>query len=92
MAQILVRNIPDDVKEALRRRAAARGVSMETEVRAILEREARAGESALASEAASHGLGAVFTRLFGRIGFEDCEFQRTELDRRVVEFDAGPQR
>ena len=36
MAQLVVRNLDDDVKDRLRRRAALRGRSMEEEVRAIL--------------------------------------------------------
>jgi antitoxin FitA len=36
MAQLLVRNLDDDVKERLRQRAARRGHSMEEEVRDIL--------------------------------------------------------
>ncbi|TDC52605.1 plasmid stabilization protein [Jiangella ureilytica] len=36
MAQILVRELPDDVKERLRVRAAQRGRPLETEVRQIL--------------------------------------------------------
>lgn len=36
MSTITVRNLEDNVKQALRERAAKRGVSMEQEVRAIL--------------------------------------------------------
>lgn len=36
MAQLVVRNLDNDVKDRLRRRAARRGRSMEEEVRAIL--------------------------------------------------------
>ena len=39
MAQILVRDLPDDVKEKLRRNAAANGRSLEAEVRDVLARE-----------------------------------------------------
>jgi hypothetical protein len=39
MAQILIRNIDDAVIEALRRRAAARGTSVEEEARRILTRK-----------------------------------------------------
>ena len=42
MAQIVVRNLEDDVKEKLRRRAAAHGCSMEEEVRSILRAAANA--------------------------------------------------
>lgn len=37
MAQIVVRNLDESVKRALKRRAKARGSSMEAEARAILE-------------------------------------------------------
>ncbi len=36
MAQLVVRNLPDDVKHRLRRRASLHGRSLEGEVRAIL--------------------------------------------------------
>ena len=38
MAQLVVRNLDEEVKAKLRRRAAAHGRSMEEEVRAILAR------------------------------------------------------
>lgn len=41
MASLTVRNIEDDVKAALRLRAARRGVSVESEVRDILRAAAR---------------------------------------------------
>ena len=43
MAQLVVRNLEDEVKAKLRRRAAAHGRSMEEEVRAILRDGAEAG-------------------------------------------------
>lgn len=36
MAQLLIRNLPDDAKEALRARASAHGHTMEAEARTIL--------------------------------------------------------
>lgn len=42
MASLTVRNIEDDVKAALRLRAARHGVSMENEIRSILRTAARA--------------------------------------------------
>jgi len=41
VASILVRNLPDDAKERLRRRAMRHKRSLEAEVRAILERAAQ---------------------------------------------------
>jgi plasmid stability protein len=46
MAQILVRDIPDDVKEKLRRNAETHGRSLEAEVRDILTRVEPAESSA----------------------------------------------
>jgi plasmid stability protein len=46
MAQILIRNIDDAVIEALRRRAAARGTSVEEEARRILTRTVDLGRAA----------------------------------------------
>ena len=45
MAQVLVRNLDDDVKERLQQRARQHGHSMEEEIRDIL-RQAMAGEGA----------------------------------------------
>lgn len=36
MAQVLVRNLDDDIKQRLKKRAARHGISMEAEVRLIL--------------------------------------------------------
>jgi len=43
MAQLLVRDVPQDIVEALKRRAAERGRSAEAEHRLILEEALRAG-------------------------------------------------
>ncbi len=40
MAQVLIRNLPDDVIEAHRERAKARGRSLEQELREVIERAA----------------------------------------------------
>ena len=42
MATLTIRNVPDDVKLAIRKRAAERGVSMEQEAREALARGATA--------------------------------------------------
>jgi len=42
MAQVLVRNLDDQVVDALKQRAASRGTSLQTEVRQILEQAAQA--------------------------------------------------
>jgi plasmid stability protein len=67
MAQIVVRNLEDDVKEKLRRRAAAHGCSMEEEVRAILRAAANAEPVRKA------GLGTRIAARFAGIGLRDDE-------------------
>ena len=59
MASLVVRNIPDEVKERLRRRAAAEGRSMEAEARRIISK-------ALESDAAEgETFGELVARHFG---------------------------
>lgn len=72
MAQILVRDIEDDVKERLQRRAARHGHSMEAEVRDIL-RDALKGDQAPA------GLGTRIAARFDGIGLREGE-EIQELD------------
>jgi plasmid stability protein len=64
MAQLIVRNIENTVKDRLRRRAKRHGRSMEEEVRDIL-RNAVHDE-----EARAEGLGTEIVRLFSRAGLE----------------------
>ncbi len=67
MAQLIVRNLEDEVKAKLRRRAAAHGCSMEEEVRAILR-------AAVNTEAAKQaGLGTRIAARFAGIGLRDGE-------------------
>jgi plasmid stability protein len=66
MAQLLVRNLDDDVKAALRVRAAEHGRSMEEEVRVILR-------EAVAAERPKTGLGTEIAALFKRNGLRDGE-------------------
>ena len=51
MAQLLVRNIPRDVVEALKARAAANGRSAEAEHRLILEQALRKGRAGFREKA-----------------------------------------
>jgi plasmid stability protein len=63
MAQLVVRNLDDRLKERLRRSAAAHGRSMEEEARLILHRALPA--TALPNEPESHlGLGSKIHALF----------------------------
>ena len=67
MAQLVVRNLDEDVKVRLRRRAAANGRSMEDEVRAILR-------DAVKDEARSRGgLGSEIAALFRNVGLNENE-------------------
>ena len=50
MGQVIVRNLDDDVIEAHRRRAKARGVSLEQELRDVLSRAARSSREELLKE------------------------------------------
>ena len=67
MAQLLVRNLDEDVKARLRRRAAAHGRSMEEEVRAILRDAVKEEVQRKA------GLGTEIAALFRGIGLREGE-------------------
>ena len=69
VAQLLVRNLDDGVKEALRRRARCHGRSMEEEARLILSRAAQAED--WDSTAAGAGLGSRVAALFAGLGLEE---------------------
>jgi plasmid stability protein len=69
MAQLLVRNLDDDVKARLRVLAAEHGRSMEEEVRAIL-RQAVIPPS---TQPPTGGLGTEIAALFKGIGLRDGE-------------------
>ena len=68
MAQLLVRNIEEDVKERLRRRAKKHGCSLEELVRDILRDAAK-------DERPTGGLGSEIAALFKDIGFEEGEIR-----------------
>lgn len=70
MAQLIVRNLKDDVKAKLQRRAKAHGRSVSEEVRSILQ-------EAVASEAEPRpGLGTRIAARFAGIGFVEGEFEQ----------------
>ena len=83
MAQLIVRNLDDQVKERLAQRARRHGHSMEQEVRDIL-RDAVAGGMKAAPEV---GLGTRLTAHFAehRLDFEPPEFGAEEA--RPARFD-----
>jgi plasmid stability protein len=67
MAQLLVRNLDDDVKARLRVLAAEHGRSMEEEVRAILR------QAVEAEPPRSAGLGTRIAARFAKNGFREGE-------------------
>jgi plasmid stability protein len=67
MAQLVVRNLDDTVKEKLRRRAAARGRSMEEDVREILRNAVKADVPL------TGGLSTEIAELFRGIGLREGE-------------------
>jgi plasmid stability protein len=67
MAQILVRDIENDVKERLRRRAARHGHSMEAEVRDILR------DALKTDDTPPRGLGSRIAARFKDIGLREGE-------------------
>ena len=68
MAQILVRNIEDDVKEALRSRAKRHGSSLEEYVRDVLRAEAVRREPEV-------GLGTQIANIF-----KDCPYDMPDFE------------
>jgi len=64
VAQLVVRNIEQGVKERLRRRAKLHGQSMEEEVRDILR-------DAVRDESPAKGLGSEIAQLFKGIGLDN---------------------
>lgn len=68
MAQLLVRNLEDDVKEHLKARAQKQGVSLEELVRDILR-------AASVDKRPSGGLGSEIAALFRGKGFREGEIQ-----------------
>jgi len=67
MAQILVRDIEDDVKQRLQRRALRHGRSMEAEIRDILR------DAIKEEERPGGGLGTEIAALFKGIGLQRGE-------------------
>lgn len=68
MAQFVVRNLEEDVKQRLQTRAKRHGCSLEELVRDILRAAAK-------DERPSGGLGTEIASLFNDVGFEDGEIQ-----------------
>ena len=69
MAQVVVRQLEDEVKERLRQRAVRHGRSMEEEIRVILREAVR-------EDVPEEGLGTRLARLFSDL---DAEFEIPEI-------------
>jgi hypothetical protein len=75
MAQLVVRNLPDEVKERLKRRAKRHGRSLEAEVRALLEQAAHV-ETAPDLRPDEKGFGDLMYERFKDIGLTEDEVRR----------------
>jgi plasmid stability protein len=67
MAQFTVRKLEDDVKQRLKARAAAHGVSMEEEVRRVLR------QAVMAQLPQAQALGSRMASRFAKLGLRDHE-------------------
>lgn len=76
MAQFVVRNLDEDVKRALQRRARAHGRSMEEEVRQLLRQAVQEKPEAVG------GLGSRMSARFSEIGLDE---PLTELHGQVID-------
>ena len=81
MASITIRNLDDDVKTRLRRRAAGHGRSMEQEARVIL------AEAVDRETTPEKGLGTAIHELFKPFGGVELELPPREATREPPRFD-----
>lgn len=79
MAQLIVRNLPDPVKERLKQRAKRHGRSLEAEVRSVLEAAAAAPEEVDTGV----GLGTQLAREMGKFPLSREEWE--DFDRSLQE-------
>jgi plasmid stability protein len=77
MPQLLVRNVPPDIVEALKRQATRHGRSAEAEHRAILEGALKTGRASFRATAA-----ALREETSGRIDGQSADLIREDRDRR----------
>ncbi len=77
MPQLLVRDVPREIVEALKRQAASHGRSAEAEHRAILEKALNAGREAFRAHA-----GRLRDETQGRILGESADLIREDRDSR----------
>jgi len=81
VGQFTVRNIEDDVKARLKRRAAAHGISMEAEVRQILRNAVKVDETATGG-----GIGSRIAARFAQMGLTESLPELKGQAPRAVEF------
>jgi antitoxin FitA len=81
MAQIIVRNLDDGVKQRLRARAKRLGRSMEAEARDILTR------AVATPKGPPVGLGTAIASRFAGIGFEEAEIEALRGEVRAADFE-----
>lgn len=82
MGQFTVRNIEDDVKARLKRRAAAHGISMEAEVRQILRNAVKVEEISVGA-----GMGSRIAARFAQVALTEPLPELKGQAPRAVEFD-----
>lgn len=78
MANITVRNLPDETHRALKARAKAHGRSTEAEVRAILQ--------AAATDTGAAGLGTRITQISANVGGLDLNLERSTASSEPLDF------
>ncbi len=76
MAQVLVRNVPEDVVERLKDRASRKGRSLEAELRSVLEAAARLDRGEFRERA-----GVIRRQLEGRYHSDSTALIREDRDR-----------
>lgn len=81
MTQLVVRRLPEEVKERLRARAGRHGRSLEAEVRDILVRAAEAEATA-----ATAGLGSRIAALFADVDLDEGEITEIRVPTRSLDF------
>jgi antitoxin FitA len=78
MAQLVVRNLPEAVKNSLKRRAQSHGRSLEAEVRALLEEAVRREPKPIQAETGK-GFGDLMHERFKDIGLTKEELAQFNL-------------
>jgi plasmid stability protein len=75
MAQLIVRRLDDSVKQKLKARAKRKGVSLEAEARAILEKAAEGERPPKRSRGKKKGFGTLMHERFKDVGLTDAEWK-----------------